>query len=209
MRDDRRPIVGVILAGGRSRRMLGRDKSLLLLDGKSLLARSIARLAPQVDAVVVSANGQSSQYAPFGAPVVADSVEGFVGPLAGMLAGMAWARNHVPAASSIATVAVDTPFFPRDLVARLAAGAGTRRVAIAASGGRMHPVFALAPVDLAEDLASFLAATESLRVADWLARHNPIDVAFEAGDGVDPFFNINTPEDLAEAEAVAASCAGR
>ena len=203
-----RPVVGVVLAGGRSRRMGGGDKSFALLAGRPLIAHAIERLAPQVDAIVVSANGPRMQYASLGVPVVADTVAGFAGPLAGFLAGMEWARANVPAASHVATVAVDTPFFPADLVARLAAATGPEGMAVARTGGRAHPVFALLPVSAAGDLTRFVSAGGSLKVADWLARHDVVLVDFdEDARGFDPFFNINTPEDLARAEAITAGCA--
>jgi molybdopterin-guanine dinucleotide biosynthesis protein A len=200
-------VVGVVLAGGRARRMGGKDKSFVLLTDQPLLQRAVARLAPQVGSLVVSANGAQEQYARFHTPVVADTVGGFAGPLAGMLAGMGWARATAPDATRIATVAVDTPFFPVDLVARLSAACGDGRVGVAMSKGRMHPVFALIPVALADDLAAFLAAGTSFAVSDWLARHHVAQVDFDAVSGVDPFFNINTPSDLALAEAITASCA--
>jgi molybdopterin-guanine dinucleotide biosynthesis protein A len=199
---DARPVVGVVLAGGRARRMGGKDKSVLLLDGQPLLDRAIARLAPQVATLVVSANGPPGQFDHLGVSVIADTISGFAGPLAGFLAGMAWARANVPGASHVVTVAVDTPFFPLDLVARLSPAGRDDGVAAAGSGGRIHPVFALVPVGLANDLAAFLAAGESLKVADWLARHDVVTVEFDGVAGVDPFFNINTPDDLAQAEAI-------
>lgn len=207
MRGEASTVVGVVLAGGRSRRMGGEDKSLLLLNDQTLLERAAARLAPQVETLVISANAPPGQYAQFHAPVVADTVDGFVGPLAGLLAGMEWARVNVPRATRIVSVAVDTPFFPPDLVARLSAAAGHDRVVAASSRGRMHPVFALAPIRLSDDLAAFLAAGPSFKVADWLRRHDAEPVDFEPVAGVDPFFNINTHGDLAQAEAIAGSCA--
>jgi len=195
MRDE---IVGVVLAGGRSARMGGRDKAFLELAGRPLVAHVVARLAPQVSTLVVSANRRPESYAAQAVPVVADTVSGFAGPLAGILAGITWAGDHAPGARSVATVAVDTPFFPDDLVARLAAAAGRDGIAVARSGGRVHPTFALVPLGLAGDLTTFLAAGSSRRVSDWLSRHDPATVDFDAWpDGSDPFFNINTPEDLA------------
>lgn len=208
MPDEPRPIVGLVLAGGRGSRMGGTDKAFLLLNGRPLLARAIERLAPQVAALAVSANGPHEKYARFGVPVVQDASPEFAGPLAGIIAGMAWTRANVPGASHLATVAVDTPFFPSDLVARLAAASGAERAAVARSGGRVHPVIALLPLRLADDLADFLAAGKSLKVAEWLARHDVAVVDFvDLADGSDQFFNINTPEDLARAEAIASGCA--
>ena len=191
-------IAGLVLAGGRSRRM-GTDKALVALAGVTLVARAVARLRLQVSAVSVSTNAVAP-YPALDAPLLADPVPGFQGPLAGMLAGLLWARDAAPAVTHLATVAVDTPFFPTDLVARLAAGPGDG-VALARSAGRDHPTFALLPVSLADDLAAFLAVDPSRRVRDWLARHRPAAVDFAAPDGIDPFFNVNAPEDLAVAEA--------
>lgn len=199
MPDDRRSVVGVVLAGGRARRMGGKDKSFRLLDGQPLLHRAIDRLGRQVAMLVINANGPPEHYARFGAPVVADTISGFVGPLAGILAGMEWTRANAPDASHIATVAVDTPFFPQDLVERLSAAANGG-IPVAGSGGRVHHVFALLPVELAGDLDAFLAAGASFRVADWLARHRVVTVDFQIRAGLDPFFNINTADDLARAE---------
>jgi molybdopterin-guanine dinucleotide biosynthesis protein A len=207
MTEEIQSIVGVVLAGGRARRMGGTDKSFVLLNDQPLLRRAIVRLRPQVGSLIVSGNGPPEQYAEFETPVVADTVRGFAGPLAGMLAAMEWARGNAPHASRIATVAVDTPFFPLDLVTRLSAAVGGERIAAAMSGGRTHPVFVLIPTGLADDLAAFLGAGRSFRAADWLARHDVVLVGFDGVAGVDPFFNINTPGDLAHAEAVAASCA--
>jgi molybdopterin-guanine dinucleotide biosynthesis protein A len=207
MPEQMQSIVGVVLAGGRARRMGGRDKSFVLLNDRPLLQRAIVRLRPQVGSLVVSGNGGPKQHGEFETPVIADTVGGFAGPLAGMHAGMHWAKANAPDASRIATVAVDTPFFPLDLVARLSAAVDNDRVAAAMSCGRIHPVFALVPVRLADDLAAFLAAGTSFRAADWLARHDVVTVEFNEIADVDPFFNINTPGDLAQAEAVAASCA--
>jgi molybdenum cofactor guanylyltransferase len=200
----RETAVGVVLAGGRSARMGGRDKAFVELAGRPLIAHVLERLVPQVSTLVVSANGQPESFAAHGVSVVADTVGGFAGPLAGILAGMTWAGDHVPGAKRIATVAVDTPFFPKDLVARLANAVGSEGVAVARSSGRVHPTFVLVPLILAGDLAAFLAVDGSRRVSDWLAGYGPTAVDFEArSDGSDPFFNINTPEDLAAVAACA------
>ncbi len=201
------PIVGIVLAGGRSRRMGGGDKSFALLAGRPLIAHVVARLVPQVTAVVVSANGPPLRYASLGLPVVADTVAGFAGPLAGFLAGMEWARENLPEAVHVATVAADTPFFPTDLVARLSAAAGPEGMAVARTKGRNHPVFTLLPVSGAGDLNRFIAAGGSLKVADWLARYDVMAVDFdEDASGYDPFFNINTPMELARAEKMTGGC---
>lgn len=198
-------VVGVLLAGGLSRRMGGGDKGLLPLAGRSMLAHVIERLAPQVDQLVVNANGDPSRFSAFGLPVVADTVAGFVGPLAGVLSGMRWSRERCPAARHIATVSTDAPFLPFDLVARLSAAlaaAPDKAIALAASAGELHPVIGLWPVALADDLEA--ALTEGVRkVLHWTDRHGSVAVDFPLveirGRRLDPFFNANTPEELEEA----------
>ena len=152
-------VAGLLLAGGQSRRMGGGDKTLQLLGGMALLDRVIERLQPQVDALVLNANGDPARFARFGLPVVSDSVPGFAGPLAGVLAGLDWAAAHRPDCPYVASVATDAPFLPGDLVARLAAelDAAHADLACAASGGRAHPVFGLWPVRLREDLRRAVA----------------------------------------------------
>jgi molybdopterin-guanine dinucleotide biosynthesis protein A len=193
--------VGVILAGGRSSRMGGGDKCLRPLGGRPLLEHVIERAAPQVDRLVLNANGEPARFAAFGLEVVADSLADRPGPLAGVLAGLDWARLRAPEAKAIVTFPSDSPFLPRDLAARLmASGAPLAR---AWSGGRAHPVAALWPVALAEDLRRALG--EGLRKIDlWTARHGVVDVEWDAGPP-DPFFNANAPEDLAEAERLLAN----
>ncbi len=198
------PVIGVLLAGGQSRRMGGGDKTLLQLGGKPILGRVIDRLAPQVDALVLNANGDPSRFAAFGLPVVPDVVEGFAGPLAGVLTGLDYAREQHPEAEWVVTAATDAPFLPRDLVARLLAAvedAGAD-LACASSDGRAHPVIGLWPVRLADDLRAAMA--EGVRKVDvWTARHRLVEVPFTT-DPVDPFFNANRPDDLAEAERLLA-----
>ena len=196
-------ITGVILAGGQSRRMGGGDKGLLEIGGRPMLAHVIERLAPQVGQIVINANGDPARFVRFGLPVVADTIEGHVGPLAGVLAGMRWARLNTPEARTIATVSADAPLLPADLVARLEAAVAGRgnAIAIAQSGGELHPVIGLWPVELADDLEAALAG--GLRkVLHWTDRHGtvPVDFAFleRAGRSIDPFFNANTPEELEE-----------
>lgn len=193
-------IAGIILAGGRSSRMGGAEKAFLAPGGQPLVARAIERLRPQVERLAVNANGDPARFAALGVPVVADTVPGFAGPLAGILAGMRWAASR--GCEAVATVAVDTPFFPADLVARLAAARGVEphRPVVAESGGRLHPVFGLWPVSLADDLAAFLDAGETFKVAAFAQAHGAVAVSFDSAES-DPFFNVNRPEDLAEAEA--------
>ncbi len=190
-------IVGLLLAGGQSRRMGGGDKALRPLGGMTLLARVVERLRPQVEALVLNANGDPARFAGFGLPVVPDSVAGFAGPLAGVLAGLDWAAANRPDCPFVASAATDAPFLPTDLVARLLAGveeAGAD-LACAASGGRAHPVFGLWPVRLRDDLRHALA-DEGLRKVDvFTARYRLMTVAF-ADTPIDPFFNANRPEDL-------------
>lgn len=193
-------IAGVLLAGGQSQRMGGGDKCLRLLGGKPILAHVIERAQPQVAALVLNANGDPARFAAFGLPVAADSVSGFAGPLAGVLAGLDWAAAHLPAATHVASFATDAPFLPRDLVTALREGMreGGYQLACAASDGRAHPVFGLWPLALREDLRRALAG--GLRKVDqWTGRYRLIEVEFPAAP-VDPFFNANRPEDLAEAE---------
>jgi molybdopterin-guanine dinucleotide biosynthesis protein A len=199
-------VVGVLLAGGLARRMGGGDKCLRPLGGRPILAHVVERLRPQVDALVLNANGDPARFAGFGLPVVADVVEGFAGPLAGVLSGMSWARAHCPDCPWIATVATDTPFLPQDLVARLQAAraAAGAELACAASGGRAQPVFGLWPVRLAEALRAAMVEEAIRKVDQWTARYRLVQVPF-ADRPRDPFFNTNRPEDLAAAEALLAA----
>lgn len=197
---------GVILAGGRATRLGGGDKPLRALGGRPMLARILERFGPQVGPIAISANGDPARFAEYGLPVLADDGPGGqVGPLAGILSGLAWAKAE--GCRNMLTVAGDTPFFPFDLAERLADAVAGRpdNVAVAASRGRRHPVFALWPVGLEADLRDFLAASAGFSVAAFLDRHGTVSVDFAvASTGVrpiDPFFNVNTPEDLAQAEA--------
>jgi molybdopterin-guanine dinucleotide biosynthesis protein A len=201
--------IGLLLAGGLSRRMGGGDKCLRPLGGKPVLAHIIERAKPQVAALVLNANGDPARFAAFGLPVVADTIEGFAGPLAGVLTGMEWAAANRPEAAWLATFATDAPFFPRDLVARLHAAivrAGAD-LACARSEGQDHPVFGLWPVRLAGALRR--AMEEGVRKVDlWTAPYK-LAVAEFAGVPFDPFFNANRPEDLAEAERLLAEIGQR
>lgn len=201
--------VGILLAGGLARRMGGGDKCLKEVGGRPLLAHAIERLRPQVDALILNANGDPARFAGFGLPVVADSVPGFAGPLAGVLAGMEWARAHRPGAAWVVSAATDTPFFPRDLVSRMRAAVDEQRADLvcAASGGRTHPVFGLWPVRLADALRAALADEGVRKIDLWTARHLLAVVEFTGPDErtlrQDPFFNVNTPEEIARAEVLA------
>ena len=198
-------IVGLLLAGGQSRRMGGGDKSLTMLGGRSLLARAIERLAPQVGPMVINANGDPDRFAAYDLPVVADVVDGFAGPLAGVLTGLEWARDNAPGCDWVVSVACDAPFLPADLVARLAVAAAMSGadMARATSGGRAHPVFGLWPVRLAAELRRAVIDEDIRKVDLWTARYGMAEADF-ATEPVDPFFNLNRPEDLAEAEALLA-----
>lgn len=193
-------VVGVLLAGGRSRRMGGGDKCLATLGGETLLSRAVARARAQVGPLLLNANGDPARFSDYGLPVAADVVEGFHGPLAGVLTGMDWAAEHAPAARWIATFATDAPFFPLDLVERFLAAAdeAAADLACARSAGRTHPVFGLWPVALAGDLRSALVEEGLRKIDAWTARHRLVEASFPAGP-FDPFFNLNSPEDLAEA----------
>jgi molybdopterin-guanine dinucleotide biosynthesis protein A len=198
-------LLGVVLAGGRSTRMGGGDKGLRLLGGRALMAHVIGRLAPQVARVAINANGEPGRFAAFGLPVLADDVAGHAGPLAGVLAGLDWAAAQ--GAGAIVTAAADTPFFPADLSERLRAAAGPSGLALAATPdetGRLwqHPTFGLWPVALRHDLRAALEAGLRKIVA-WTDRHGAGTAAWGT-EPFDPFFNVNTPEELAEAEAMLA-----
>ena len=202
-------VVGLLLAGGQSRRMGGGDKALRLLGGIPLIDRVIERLRPQVDALVLNANGDPARFARLALPVAADSVPGFAGPLAGVLAGLDWAFSHRSDCPYVVSVATDAPFLPIDLVARLAQGLdeGSADLACAASGGRPHPVFGLWPVRLRDDLRRALVDQTIRKVDLWTARHRLATVPF-ADHPVDPFFNANRPEDLETAAALLTVAAG-
>jgi molybdopterin-guanine dinucleotide biosynthesis protein A len=196
-------IAGIVLAGGQSRRMGGGDKCLRLLAGKPILAHIIERARPQVAALALSANGDPARFAGFDLPVVADSIADFAGPRAGVLAGLDWAAASVPSATHVASFAGDAPFLPRDLVARLAAAlAEGHDLAAAASAGRAHPVFGLWPLARCDDLRRAMAEEGIRKVDQWTARYRLALVDFPVMP-VDPFFNANQPEDLAEAEQLA------
>ena len=202
-------ILGLLLAGGQSRRMGGGDKSLRLLGGRPLLQHVIERMRPQAVALVLNANGDPQRFVGFGLPVVADSVPDFAGPLAGIMAGLDWAAEHRPDCPLIASVATDAPFLPRDLVSRLLAGmdAEGADLACAASGGQAHPVIGLWPVRLRGDLRRALVEEGVRKVDLWTSRHRLATVPFpnlrqEDGTEIDPFFNANRPEDLDRAAAL-------
>lgn len=195
-------IVGLLLAGGQSRRMGGGDKALQPLGGRPLLDHVIERLRPQVATMVLNANGDPARFAGFGLPVVPDSVPDFAGPLAGVLAGLDWAATNRPDCELVVSVPTDAPFLPRDLVARLVARmqAADAELACAASGGQPHPVVGLWPVRLREALRHAVVAEQIRKVDTWTARYRLAMVPFaEEAAGVDPFFNANRPDDFERA----------
>lgn len=196
-------IVGLLLAGGLSRRMGGGDKGLRPLAGRPLLQHVIDRLRPQVDALVLNANGAPARFARFGLPVVPDSIPDFAGPLAGILAGLDWAADNRPDCPFVVSVATDAPFLPENLVSRLvddmeATGA---ELACAASGGQPHPVIGLWPVRLRDALREALVGEGIRKVDRWTARYRLATASFPDRP-IDPFFNANQPEDLDRAEAL-------
>jgi molybdopterin-guanine dinucleotide biosynthesis protein A len=204
--DLREAAVGVLLAGGRSSRMGGGDKCLLPLAGRPILALVIERLRSQPQNLIINANGDVSRFAEFELPIANDRMSGFAGPLAGVHAGMDWARNNRPDCSHVITAATDTPFFPADLVARFGGALGGEdRLVIASSKAGIHPVFGVWPLSLQPQIEESLQRGER-KVTDWVRRHNAREVEFPPvnfGDRkLDPFFNINRPEDLAEADAL-------
>ena len=195
------PVVGVILAGGLARRMGGGNKCLLEVGGHPLLAHVIARVAPQVDGLLLNANADPADFQSFGLPVAKDIVEGHAGPLAGMLTGLVWARDHLPASQWVLSVAADTPFVPRVLVRHLMTAVRQEKapLALARSGGRRHPVFALCSIELLDDLEMAVMEEGIRKVTDWTDRH-PVAYADFPVTPFDPFFNINTEDDLHAAE---------
>lgn len=196
-------IAGVLLAGGLSRRMGGGDKCLRPIGGRTILEHIVERVRPQVMHLVLNANGDPSRFDAFGLPVVGDSVEGFAGPLAGVLSGLEWTRRHASGCDWLASFPADSPFLPRDLVKRLAdAVARTGAdLACAASGGRSHPVIGLWPVRLADDLRRAMVDEGIRKVDAWTARYRLEQVPFPV-EPFDPFFNTNRPEDLEAAESL-------
>ena len=200
-------VLGLVLAGGLARRMGGGDKARLRIGGQTILDRVLERLAPQCAAVVLNANGDPARFADTHLPVLADSVPGFVGPLAGILAGLEWAVVHAPAVTDVVSVPADCPFLPHDLVARLAAARTKtgKRLACACSGEWRHPVIALWPVTLRVDLRKALVEREVRKIEMFAAPYG-VAIAEWPMMPVDPFFNVNTPEDAAEANRLAAAC---
>ncbi len=197
--------LGVVLAGGRARRVGGGDKSRIRIGGTTILERVLARLRPQCSRLILNVNSDATRFADTGLTVVPDSVPDYAGPLAGVLAGLDWAADHAPDIAWVVSVPSDCPFLPRDLVARLhqarvKAGAP---LACARSGEWRHPVIALWPVALREDLRHALTNEGVRKVDQWTARYG-IGIAEWPAEPIDPFFNVNTPEEAAAADRMAA-----
>jgi molybdopterin-guanine dinucleotide biosynthesis protein A len=197
--------VGILLAGGRARRMGGGEKALRKSGGISLLAHAIAALRPQCEGLVLSANGDPARFVGFDVPVVADDVPGFMGPLAGILAGLDWIAARRPDVPLTISVPADTPFLPIDLAARLidARAKDNALIACARSGGRTHPAVAVWPVSIRNDLRHALVVEDIRKVEAFLQNYSRaiVDWAIEP---YDPFFNANDPDDLAAAETILA-----
>jgi len=194
------PILGLILAGGLGRRMGGVDKPLLELGGRTLLARVVERLGPQCPAgLALSANGDPERFAGFPGAVVPDPVPGRPGPLAGLLAGLDFAAAHRPAVTHVLSAPADAPFLPGDLAERLRAALGPAAIALAASGGREHYTVALWPIGLRADLRRALVERDERRVGAFVARHGAATVSWPT-QPLDPFLNLNAPDDMAAAE---------
>jgi len=198
------PTLGLVLAGGLARRMGGGDKPLTRIGGATILSRVLERLKPQCTRVVLNANGDPARFADTGLPVIPDDVPDFAGPLAGLLAGLDWAAVHAPEVAYVASVPGDCPFLPRDLVTRLhqARAASGQPLACARSGEWRHPVVGVWPVALRADLRHALTKEDLRKIELWTARHG-VALADWPAAPVDPFFNVNTPEDAAAAERLA------
>jgi molybdopterin-guanine dinucleotide biosynthesis protein A len=196
---------GLVLAGGLARRMGGGDKALIRISGATILERVLERLKPACAGMVLNANGDPARFAGFGLPVIADNVAGFAGPLAGILAGLDWVKGQAPGIEWLVSVPGDCPFLPRDLVPRLhaARAAAATPLACAQSGAWRHPVVGLWPVALRDDLRHGLVAEGLRKIEGWTARHG-VALAGWPAEPVDPFFNVNTPDDVAEATRLAA-----
>jgi molybdopterin-guanine dinucleotide biosynthesis protein A len=198
------PTPGVLLAGGLARRMGGGDKPMRTIGGRTILDRVIARLKPQCDGLILNANGDPARFAAFGLPVIADTVQDFPGPLAGILAALDWTAANRPDVGWILSAAADCPFLPRDLVARLqqARIEQDAQLAVAASAGQTHPVIGLWSVALREQLRHALVKEDIRKIDRWTARYRLATVTWST-EPLDPFFNANTMDDIAEAERLA------
>jgi molybdopterin-guanine dinucleotide biosynthesis protein A len=196
-------VCGLLLAGGQSRRMGGGDKCLRRLGGQTVLARILHIVRPQVGPLVLNANGDGARFADYDLPVASDVVDGFAGPLAGVLTGLEWALANAPECQWLASFACDAPFAPRDLVSRFLAAVAKENadMACATSAGRDQPVFGLWPVRLADDLRAALVEEDIRKVDVWTARYRLARADWPT-QPVDPFFNVNRPDDLDAAETL-------
>ena len=196
-------VCGLLLAGGQSRRMGGGDKCLKRLGGQTVLARILHIVRPQVGPLVLNANGDGARFADYDLPVASDVVDGFAGPLAGVLTGLEWALANAPECQWLASFACDAPFAPRDLVSRFLAAVAEENadMACATSAGRDQPVFGLWPVRLADDLRAALVEEDIRKVDVWTARYRLARADWPT-QPVDPFFNVNRPDDLDAAETL-------
>jgi molybdopterin-guanine dinucleotide biosynthesis protein A len=203
--DPAKGVIGVLLAGGKSRRMGGGDKNLRQLGGETILSRVVRQARPQVETLILNANGDASRFEAYDLPIIPDVVGDHAGPLAGVLTGMAWARENKPSAPWVVTFPTDAPFFPDDLVdsLRQAVDMAGDDLACAGSMGRPHPVFGLWPVWLYDRLRHAVVEEGVRKIDEWTARYRIVEVDFPA-DPIDPFFNLNSPEDLETAEKLIA-----
>ena len=198
------PTIGLVLAGGQARRMGGGDKAFIEIGGRTIIERVLARLRPDCTNIVLNANGDPQRFAAYGLPVVADSVKDFAGPLAGILAGLDWTARNFPGVEWMASVPGDCPFLPEGFVERLhtVRQQQGKQLACAQSGEWRHPVVGLWHVGLRNDLRHALVVEDLRKIEIWTARHG-IAIASWPDKPVDPFFNVNTPEDIAQAEKLA------
>ncbi len=209
MTTERPETLCVVLAGGLGRRMGGGDKPMREIGGRTILDHVIERLDGQCDGLILNANGDPARFARFGLPVVADTIDGYPGPLAGILTALEWTAANRPGIEWVVSAAGDCPFLPRDLVARLqqARSAEGADLAVAASGGQAHPVIGLWKVALRDELRHALVEEDLRKIDRWTARYRLATVSWPI-EPVDPFFNANTVDDLAEAERLAALADG-
>jgi len=194
-------IVSVILNGGLSRRMENQNKALLQLANKPLIEHVLENLKPQCETIIINCNIESDELEPYGLPIVKDSLDGFLGPLAGILAAMEWVKKHKPDCKLLASVPIDTPFLPRDLINKLnqALQEDQSDLICAVSNGRSHPVIGLWPIHLMDELRSAIVDEGVLKVDLWTSRYKTAHLSFDY-QTIDPFFNINCDDDLLQAE---------
>jgi molybdopterin-guanine dinucleotide biosynthesis protein A len=197
------PVFGILLAGGLARRMGGGDKGLKVLGGETILSRIIRTVAPQCAGLVLNANGDIARLASLDFPIVPDDVPDYAGPLAGILAGLDWIADHRPECALTISIPTDTPFLPGNLVARLkeARTKAEADIAIATSGGSTHPVVALWPVAIRQDLRHALVDEHIHKMGFFIDRHRVAHADWPM-EPYDPFFNANEPQDIAEAEKI-------